>query len=247
MLDQVRGIKPAWWTMPLAVMLAFPALATGAEENAAWSGKVGAGGVRTSGNTQTQSLNATASAGRRWDNFEVNLSGKALSSSDQNVVTSEKYNASISLNYHMNDRLFLFQDSGFVKERFSGYRYRVVVTIGAGYTLLKNGEHDLSILAGGGIRHSKLEGIAKTENEGIAGGQLQYSWKISPTSTFTQSIASEYGKANTVTRLNSDLSLQIIGNLAAQIGFHVTHTSKVPLPTVKKTDTESTINAVYSF
>jgi len=230
----------------LAISFAVPVLASAEEE--AWKGELGLGGVRTGGNTQMQSINATAKTGRSWGAFELNISGTALSSSDRGAITSEKYNAGLSLNYHISDRLFVFQDTGFVKQRFSGYKHRVIATAGVGYKVIKTEAHTLEVMAGGGVRSSKIEGPGgKTENEGVGGGSVDYHWVISPTSSFTQSISSQYGKKNTVSTSNSDLSMQIIGNLSAQIGFHLTHTSKVPSPTIKKTDTESVVNMVYSF
>lgn len=230
----------------LAATLAVPALATAGEE--VWKSELGFGGVRTAGNTQVQSINATARTGRSWGVFDVSLSGKALSSSDHANVTSEKYNAVLSFTYNLSDRFYLFQDSGFIKERFSGYKHRVVATLGMGYKLIKTEKHMLEVLVGGGIRHSKYEGVVGLiQNEAVGGGSLQYHWTISPTSSFNQTISAQYGKENTVSHFNSDLSLQVIGNLAAQLGFHVTHTSKVPFATIKKTDTESVVNMTYSF
>jgi len=230
----------------LAATCAVPALASAEEE--AWKGELGLGGVRTGGNTQIQSINASAMTGRSWGAFELNVSGKALSSSDKGTINSEKYNTILSLNYHISDRLFVYQDSGFTKERFSGYKYRIIATAGAGYKMIKSEAHTLEIMAGGGVRRSKLDGVGgKTTNEGVAGGSLHYHWVISPTSSFKQTISSQYGKENTVSSFNSDLSMLIIGNLSAQVGFHLTHTSKVPSVVIKKTDTESVVNMVYSF
>ncbi|MDQ6975538.1 MAG: DUF481 domain-containing protein [Mariprofundaceae bacterium] len=243
----VMNIKSAVISVALlAATFSVPALAAAEEE--AWKGELGLGGVRTGGNTQIQSINATAMTGRSWGAFELKATGKALSSSDRGASTSEKYNAGLSLNYHFSDRFFVFQDSGFTKDLFSGYTHRIIATVGVGYKVIKTEAHTLEVLAGGGIRQNKIAGVAgKTQNEGVAGGSLQYHWVISPTSSFKQSISSQYGKENTVSNFNSDLNMQIIGNLSAQLGFHLTHTSKVPFPSIKKTDTESTVNMVYSF
>ncbi|MDX8377698.1 MAG: DUF481 domain-containing protein [Mariprofundales bacterium] len=228
----------------LGVSSLFPVMA---EEVKGWNGDISLGGVYTGGNTQTKSINAAVNAKNKWDVWTLSGKASALNASDFGTTTVEKYDTAVEIQYDITERAYLFLLSDFEKERFSGYLHRTSETFGIGYHLIKGDVHNLYVATGVGARQSKLEltKITKQEVTGLA--SAGYFWTISPTSSFEQQLFVQSGKENTVSESSSKLTLQIYGNLAAQLAFNAKHTSKVPTTAQKKLDTESSVNLVYNF
>jgi len=244
-----NNTSPIRWLLSCGVIVFIASSPTPsfAADEEGWGGEVGLGGVRTGGNTSVQSINGTAKLTRDWEALHFYLAGTALTAQNQGAVYSEKYTVDFSLVYYLSERAYVYTQELYTKDRFSGYQHRISETVGAGYSLIKNDTHTLTVSLGGGLRQSKHTTTRVTKNEAIWSPAMEYNWNISPTSSFHQQIYALSGKENTVSHFNSDLNMQILGNLSAQLGFHATHTSKVPSPAIKKLDTESVVNMVYSF
>ena len=207
-----------------SILLLFTILAQAEEKPASkWSGEAELGYLKTTGNTQTESLHAK---------------GKL-------VNERKKWKHTGKSDYNIDDLSYLFIALSYDNDEFSGYDYQATGTVGYGYHIIKKETLKLDLEAGVGARQSKLN-AGTSNSEGVIRGAADLAWVISKTSTFTQFLSVEAGEDNTISRSVTALKMEIIGNLAAKLSHTIKHSSDVPAG-IEKTDTESVVTLVYSF
>lgn len=210
-----------------------------------WSGEAELGYLRTSGNTDTESVNAKGKVVNERHKWRHTGTLETVNKSDRDVKTAERYLATFKSDYKIDDRSYFFGILTYEDDRFSGYEYQVSEVLGYGYTVIKRDDLILDLEAGAGARQSKLETGASV-NEALFKGAANLEWKLSDTSTFIQNLSVEAGDDITITRSLTALKMQIVGNLAAKLSHSIKHTSDVPAG-FDDTDTESAVTLVYSF
>lgn len=210
-----------------------------------WKGNVEIGYVTTSGNTETESLNAKAKVETEREKWRHTINFEALNSSDQNVTTAERYMLSGQSSYKMGKKNFFYALVSYEDDRFSGYDYRVTESIGYGRRVIGEPNLTLDLEIGPGARQSKLD-TGETEDELMARGAAKLAWKVSATSKFTEDLSTEVGEDVTVTKSITALSAKVNSSLATKLTYTIKNTSDVP-PGIEKTDTEMAVTLVYDF
>ncbi len=211
-----------------------------------WSGEAELGIVATSGNTETQSINAKAKAENERDNWRHKLALEALNTESNNSTTAERYNFSGQSNYKLSERQFLFGLVTYENDRFSGYDSRTTEALGYGAQVIAEDSLKLDIEAGLGARQSKLSATGDSENEGVLHLAGNLAWDVSKTSHFTQELVSDIGEESTVSKSVTALKTQVNGSLAMKLSYTLKYTSEVPVGK-EKTDTETAVTLVYGF
>jgi len=226
------------------LLLANSAFAEEAEKNL-WKASAEIGYVSTSGNTNTDTLNAKAMASTDREQWRHKIEVTALNASDENVTTAEKYTVTGQSDYKLNDPNYLFGNIAYENDKFSGYQYRVTESIGYGRRVIKETDLTLDLEIGPGARQSKLDN-GNTESESILRGAAKLDWTVSKTSKFAEVLTVEAGEDVTVTKSVTSLSSQVNGSLSMKFTYTYKHTSEVPVG-VDDTDTETAVTLVYSF
>ncbi len=244
-------------SMLLFVMLA-ASVAAAAEETQEtkekyFSGSGEAGLLMTTGNSETDSVNAKATLKYEKDHLlgEINLA--ALYSSEEieengekeDSVSAEKYNYAAKFGYKFTAADYVFITGDYEDDRFSGYDYRTTYSAGYGRKLINTDTTKLNIELGPGYRYDKLEG-GETEDEAILRGYGLFDYKFSDTVSFQQELTMISGSDNTNTQSVTALKAQIIGALSMKAAFTVDHDSHAPADK-DKTDTETALTLVYDF
>lgn len=234
----------------LASMLAFVATAqaedmTPEADATLWKSDLELGFVQTGGNTQTKNMNAKGNVVAEADVFRTTLEATALSSSDNNSTTSEKYTASLQEDWKTSEVDYLFGRLGFSTDRFGGFKRRLRETVGYGRDLIKNDALHWKAEVGGGLRQTTFVSSAK-KNDVIARVSTGVTWKMNEAATFIQKLSSEGGKEGFVTNSVTAIQNKLNGSLSSKISYSVQNTSKVPVGT-KKTDTELAVALVWSY
>ena len=210
-----------------------------------WKASAELGFVATSGNTETETLNAKASASTDRKQWRHKGEITALKSSDDVNTTAQKYTLMVQSDYKLEGKNFLFGVVTYDDDKFSGYEYRVTEAIGYGRRVIEETDMILDLEIGPGARQSKLDS-GDTDNEAILRAAANFGWTISKTSKFSEALTVEAGEDVTVTKSVTSLSSQIEGNLSMKITFTYKNTSEVPVG-VEETDTETAITLVYNF
>jgi len=226
-----------------------------AEEEAAkslWKASAELGYVATSGNSETESLNAKASVSTDREKWRHKGEVTALkgSSTDQvtgvDETTAQKYTLMGQSDYKLEGKNFLFGVINYENDEFSGFDYRVTEAIGYGRRVIDDTDLIVDLEIGPGARQSKVTSTGKTESEGLVRAAAKVDWTISKTSKFGEVLTVDAGEDVTITKSVTSLSSQIEGNLSMKLTFTYTNTSEVPVG-VDENDTETAITLVYNF
>jgi len=226
------------------LLLANSAFAEEAEKSL-WKASAEIGYVSTSGNTNTDTLNAKAMASTDREQWRHKIEVTALNASDANVTTAEKYTVTGQTDYKLNDPNYLFGNIAYENDKFSGYQYRVTESVGYGRRVIKETDLTLDLEIGPGARQSKLDN-GNTESESMLRGAAKLDWTVSKTSKFAEVLTVEAGEDVTVSKSVTSLSSQVNGSLSMKFTYTYKHTSEVPVG-VDDTDTETAVTLVYSF
>ncbi len=118
-------------------------------------------------------------------------------------------------------------------------------SIGYARRVLNGARFLLEFSIGPGGRHSRLtDGTQEDELLGHGDGLFEY--RISPNSTFSESVTVEGGENGTVTESITALKAQVINNLAVKLSFTLNHNTKPPEGT-KKANALTAMTLVYGF
>lgn len=213
---------------------------------AEWSGEGELGWVAARGNSHTETVSSKGLLNYergRWEN-ESTLS--FVYSSDDGDTTKNRLLVGNRTLYSFTERDYAFGAVRYDRDRFSSYRYQATVSAGYGRRLVMTERHELLAEIGPGVRRIKARDTGDTDDDVIARGLARYSWQISETAKFTNSLLVEAGSDNTFAENETALSVAINHRLALKLGFAVRHNTDVE-PDRKKTDTLTTASIVFNF
>ncbi|MDH3265425.1 MAG: DUF481 domain-containing protein [Gammaproteobacteria bacterium] len=228
------------------LLVAAPFVAAQEEEAPSpWAGKATLGYLATSGNTENSTLNAGFEVSYATGEWKHLFKARAINATEDEQTTAEAYEASWKSERNFSEHNYLFGQLDWRKDRFSGYETQFSQTLGYGRRLIDKPAHKLNAEIGGGARQSALADGTE-ESETIARLGLDYAWKISDTSSFTQRFTVEAGNANTYSESVTALSARLVGNLALVASYTIKNNSDVP-PLIEKTDTYTALSLEYTF
>lgn len=220
-----------------------------AEEDAArgLSGELSAGFVSASGNSESRTTNFRAQLLYESARFKHSLQGKTLQTRDEGETSVERYSAGYKVDFNFTEHDFAFFAADFEKDLFGGIRRRTSETIGYGRRLLTSDRHEWNVEIGGGMRQIKFQDPdGSSESEAIGSLATDYTWQITETSRFVQTVGVESGSSNTSVDSETALQLSIIGNLFASLSYTVQYNSDVASG-IKNTDTYTSVSLNYGF
>ena len=213
--------------------------------NNKWSGEAELGYLKTTGNTDTESLHAKGKVVNEREKWKHTVTLEVTNKSDSGITTAKRWFLTGKSDYKLDEVSYLFGAVSYENDDFSGYDYQATEKVGYGYHVLRKENLKLDLEAGVGARQSELN-TGASNSEAIVSGAGNLEWIISKTSTFTQELLVDIGDDNTVSRSVTALKMQIVGNLSAKLSHTIKHNSDVPVGT-EKTDTESVVTLVYTF
>ncbi len=221
-----------------------------AEEKSPWKSSVELGFVHTSGNTETQSSSLKADViyeVEKW-RHSGHAEGYGAKSEDiagNSIVSAERYELSGKSDYKFNEYDYVFALVKLQKDRFSGFEYEHVVSVGYGRKLIKQENMELDVEIGPGVRFFKIDnGISDEEN--LLRLSANYWWAITDNSKFTQLLESDVGEDVTSSKSVTGIQANINSMLALKFTYTVKYKNKVPAETRHK-DSEAAMTLVYSF
>lgn len=225
------------------LLLAGPVMAE--DKAAAWSGEAALGFVMTSGNTDTQSINAKAKAVNEREMWRHAAAVEALNTETASTTTAKRYLVTGQTNYKFKPRHYVFGLASYEDDQFSGYDWRATEVAGYGYRAIEAPNLILDLEGGPGARQSKLNDGSR-DNEGMVRLAGNLDWKVSETTNFTEVLTSDIGQDVTISKSVTGLKTQINGSLSMKVAYTVKHTSDVPVGIVKM-DRETAVMLVYGF
>lgn len=214
-------------------------------------GEAELGLVATSGNTETENINAKLKLTKvvaKWVH-EANFTALSSSSEDQdtgeNRTTAEKYTADYKADREIDERSYLYGITTYEDDRFSGFDYQATAGAGYGYKVIAEENRTLALEVGPGYRYNSIEG-AEDEDEITLRVAETFDWKFSETAELNQYLNVEGGEDNTISKLGISLKSALTGTLALKVGVDIKYTDEVPADR-EHTDTETYATISYSF
>ncbi|MEO8459775.1 MAG: DUF481 domain-containing protein [Dokdonella sp.] len=251
-----------------------------APADGSWSGSGEAGLAVSSGNTKSQNVNLKLQFSKEdetWkDNIYLNVQ-RAKSESNVATVqngqivnvskyelTSNRYEAGVSAGYKLDERSYIVGAVRYEHDEFSSFDYQATVSLGYGYTAIKNAQTELSFEAGPGYKRSATRPytvvdttvpvlslpativVPGTDGELIGRGLIAFKHKFTDTTAFENTFLVETGSNNTFLQNDAAVSVSMTDKLALKVGYQVRHNSDVN-PGTDQTDQLLTTNLVYKF
>jgi putative salt-induced outer membrane protein len=210
-----------------------------------WTGKVEAGGVRSTGSTSEIGISASAVIKRAGIQWSHKLSANIDYRRANGVTSRERYSASYEPRYEFDPRGFAYGLTQFERDTSIGYDARYTASAGIGYKLVVSRPLDLSVDAGPSIRHAKYV-MGERETKLGARASMDLAWRLAPTLTFKQ-VASGYAESDVYT-LNSLTSLvtKVGTRWSAAFSYNVQYESETLL-SARDFDTLSRLTLTYDF
>lgn len=210
-----------------------------------WTGSAAVGGVATSGNSKTSSVDAKLKLGYSRGPWTDTARLESLRASDHGVTTANRTFGELDSKYALDSATYLFGNLRGSHDQFSGYRYQTSASFGIGRLLLHTDHMDLSAEVGPGYRQARPIG-GQTEKDAIARLHGAFTYRFTDKARFGQTLTAIAGRSNTELEAVSSLTTAITGALALKLSYTVLHNTQVPVG-LKKTDTFTSVNLVYSF
>lgn len=270
--------------LPLALCAALPFAAHADDAaNGEWSGSGEVGFAASRGNAKSENLNAKLQFKKEDEQWKHNFYLTALRNkgevtgyvvghdADGNEVvdsvksydtTANRYEVGASSGYKLDERSYIVGAVRYENDDFSPFDYQAVVSVGYGYTVLKNASDELSFEVGPGYKRYKNADVYGpeinpdtllpvrhtfgSEGEIVGRGLMAYKHNFTDTTSFVDTLLVEAGSDNTFAQNDAGLQVDINKKLALKVGYQLRHNTDV-LPGTKKTDQLMTTNLVYNF
>ena len=221
------------------------------EEKSPWTSSVELGFIRTTGNTETQTL-----AGKADVVYEVekwrhtgHAEGYGTEAKNQatgeNEVSAERYQLVGKSDYKFTKRDYVYGLIKLQKDRFSGFEYDHIISAGYGRKAIKQDNMELDLEIGPGERFFKVDG-GQADEEAVLRLAGKYWWQITDASKFTQLLSTDIGESITSSESITGIEANINKTLALKFTYTIRHKTKVPAGN-EKTDTETAMTLVYNF
>jgi len=232
-------------------IMAEEAPATDAAEESNWKGNVEFGYVSSSGNTETTNINGKLHVEAEYSEWLQKLDIGAFSTSDNDVTTAKRFKIEYQGDRKLSDISYLFVNSSYEEDEFSGYQYRSTLTGGYGREIYKENKMTLDAEIGAGIRQSETDedlitGLSDKENESMARFALKYLWEIEENRSLTSNLSVDAGEDTTISTFDISFMTMVAGDLSLKVSYLARHTSEVPVDK-EKLDTVTSINLLYAF
>jgi putative salt-induced outer membrane protein len=235
-------------TAVLLVAFLFAAAPVEAE----WKGKGEAGVVFARGNSDTDTANIKFDMANELNQWKHAFGIAALRASNAGDKTAERYEGKWQSDYKISDRDYWWGGVRYEDDRFSGFDYQATATTGYGRKFIDTERTKFIGEIGLGYRRLEDSLTGEAAGDAIARGFLGFESALTDTTKLINKFTVEAGSDNTFA--SNDLSLQVKMSeaFALALGFGVRYNSDPPATVppaaaLKKTDTLTTVNLVYSF
>jgi putative salt-induced outer membrane protein len=224
-----------------------------------WIGKGQFGFLDSKGNSDAESINGNIDMLRydgAWKN-EFYLGG--LYGQNSGIVAAERWEARGQSNYTISGDLFAFGGLRYEHDLFDGFEYQASVTGGLGYKIIDSDDTKLTAQVGAGYRRLRPEIIDKdatgavisrtpldASGNAIGTAGVDFSHAFNKSTSISNKFLIESGSSNTLITDALALTVKMSTKLALSVGYAISNNSNPPAP-LKKLDTVSTVNLVFSF
>ncbi|PZU06980.1 MAG: DUF481 domain-containing protein [Sphingobium sp.] len=210
-----------------------------------WTGRIEAGGFRSTGSTSELGISFAATATRTGIQWTHKLSAAADYRRANGVTSRERYTAGYEPRFEFNPRGFVYGLAQFERDTSIGYDERYTVSTGVGYKLILSKPVDLSADIGPSVRHAKYV-IGPRETKLGVRGSMALAWRVAPAVTVKQT-ASAYAESDVVTfNTLTSLETKVTSRWSTAISYTMQYESETLLSD-RNLNTLSRLTLTYDF
>lgn len=240
----------------LAVLALLPAAALAQ----GWTGTGEFGLAVTSGNARSENINGKLGFINEDDQWKhaftlgvLRAKGEVVGDFDgdgvvdrERQLTANRYDLGLSSAYKMSERSSWVAALRYENDDFAPFANQTTFAIGYGYQWADSEATKFRTEIGPGYRRAEKAADGDTESEAILRGVADFSHVLTENTRLVNTFLLESGSDNTFLRNDFGVAVAMNESLALKAGLQARHNTDVA-PGIKKTDTLTTMNLVYTF
>ncbi len=216
------------------------------EEAPTFSGEAELGYTHLSGNTDSQTLIGRSRLSWLTGDWTHTLRGEVRNVTRDGDTSAEQYLLSGRERYDFDGPHYLFGFARWEKDRFSGYDQQSTAIGGYGRDIIDGERHHLSLEAGPGYRHDRIDDEAN-RGLGVIYSALDYRWTLSRFASLRQEMSVESTDENTTSRSLSSLTARLNARFSLRLSHEAKHNSNPPETAVANTDHTTNVTLLYTW
>ena len=191
-------------------------------------------------------LNLAAEITYESEIWRHRFGASALKSENNGDTTAKRYDLGEQSDYKFNEKSYFFGALRYDHDDFSAYKDQATVSAGYGRQILDTETQKLKLEAGVGYRSSTVAETGESQDGLIFRGLAEWTWQMTASTSLGDRFLVEAGSDNTYLQNDLGLTVAINAKFALNLAYQVRNNSDVPVG-VDKTDTQTSVNLVYSF
>ena len=215
-----------------------------------WTGSAGFGLTLNRGNTDTTNINLSFDATRDPKQKDVwKVEALYLRGDTNGELSANRVFAQVRYERNLSPRLFAFGQLPYLRDHFKSIDYYIAPNAGIGYKVVATPQTTLAADAGLGVKWEKNPGFDVKTSAVVTSGD-RFEFKLSPTSTITQSFAAiwdanDWGVALYTFGVGVAAALTTRSQLKVELLD--AYATRPPTETVKNNDVALLAAVVYKF
>ncbi len=231
------------------MVLAF--MVSGFSSDNGFKGDASFGLSSTGGNSDTASVSFTFTADRQLsERYKWLNKGSYLWSDSDGETTADRTSLETRLEWHPRKRFFGYVQTGYLRDQFKDFDYRVTPGVGAGWTVLERNAKSLDLTLGLTGVFTAYRDSGETESYTAVTLGNTFKWKITDTADFSQSLrfsADISEMERYFVEFEMSLAVSINTRWGLKVSFTDNYESRPPSPDIKKNDTALIAGITYRF
>ncbi len=224
--------------------LALLALGTAqADAGLQWQMEGQLGGVFTSGNTQTTTVDAGLKLNLQYGQYLSEQQLQGLYKEENGVTSARRWQYDSRVERQLGEHNAVFFSSQLLRDDFAGFERQDSLLLGYRHSWVW-GAHTLQLRPAAGYRISTLQDSADDEDEMIASVAMDYRWQFSKQASLENQFQSDWGQSNIHSTNTLAVQAQLVDRLSLKVSLLLDHNSEVEA-TRKNLDTTTSIHLVY--
>jgi len=207
--------------------------------------------VTASGNTDTQTLSSKLDAKKEEEIHRYYLKGTILHAEERGEETANKSLLDGRWKRVLREKLFGFVTASYLKDKFSGYDYRMAGGPGLGYDLVRTEEHKLKCLISAIYSYDRYyEGDKDTDSYVSGKATIYYEWEILKNLRFKENADYLVSIEDTDKYfINSETALEVKvnGSVSLGVSYALAYQHRPPSPDIEHTDKVFLISLIVDF
>ncbi|PQA87110.1 DUF481 domain-containing protein [Hyphococcus luteus] len=211
-----------------------------------WTGKIGASGLVSSGNSRNSAAGLAVDAKLPDGDFTHNLKLYFDYGRSNGAKTQQRWGGAYKLDYAISEDTFAYSRFSYDEDEFSGFDYRLFGGLGAGHWFIRSEKMALSLEGGPGYQYAPIDDTRETDSHFAFYSAAKFHWVIRDGLKFEQNVDATWTEPTTTLLSNTAVTAAFTDTLSTGISYTYRYETDPPEGRLK-TDTTFRVNLNYDF